>query len=144
MLHELGMKISHVVAYHYDPRLDNISEELVAAAADAAEMGYDFPVSVNDAQEAETYLLMRRHPADIFISRSHAGGLWAAKIGIPTLEADIGLDIIGYRGLVSFGRSIASRLSNTNFALNLGKRYESPFTEEFENRSPYFFEDEAS
>ncbi|MDR3163947.1 MAG: hypothetical protein LBU13_00045 [Synergistaceae bacterium] len=142
MLHELGMETSHVVAYHYDPRLDNISNEPVAAAADAAEMGYDFSVSVNDAQESETYLLMKRHPADIFISRSHAGGLWAAKTGIPTLEADIGLDIIGYRGLISFGKSMVSKLSNTNFTLNLGKRYKSPFTDAFENRNPYFFEDD--
>jgi nitrogenase molybdenum-iron protein alpha chain len=143
MLHELGMETSHVVAYHYDPFLDSAAGDPVAAAADASEMGYDFSVSVNDAQEGETYLLMKRHPADIFISRSHAGGLWAAKTGLPTLEAEIGLDIIGYKGLVSFGRSIVSRLANTNFARNIGKRYESPFTDEFENRDPYFFEDDG-
>jgi len=145
MLDELGVKVTRVVTYHYDPRLDSISDDPVAAAADASELGYDFPVNVNDAQEHETYLLMRRHPADIFISRSHAGGLWAARIGMPTFEAEIGLDIIGYKGLVTFGRSLVSRLANTNFTRNLGKWYRSPFTDKFENREPSsLFEEEET
>jgi nitrogenase molybdenum-iron protein alpha chain len=145
MLRELGMGITHVVAYHYDPRLDNQSPDPVAAAADAEELGYDFGVSVNDAQEHETYLLMRRHPADIFISRSHAGGLWAATTGMPTFEADIGLDAMGYKGLAALGRNLAARLANTNFTSNLGKWYKSPFTEKFESlTAPSYFEEEES
>jgi nitrogenase molybdenum-iron protein alpha chain len=145
MLNELGVKTTHAVAYHYDPRLDGLSDEPVAAVADADEFGYDFTVTVNDAQEQETYLLMRKYPADIFISRSHGGGLWAARTGMPTFEAEIGLDIIGYKGLAAFGKNLVSRLANTNFTDNLGRWYRSPFTEAFENRDPcsFFEEDEG-
>lgn len=136
ILKELGVKVLHTVAYHYDPKLDNQSDDLVAAAKDAEEFEYDMDISVNDAQQFETYLLVKNNRPDFIISRAHGASVWGVKMGIPSIEAKISLEIFGYDGLVAFGRTILNELKNNNFVKKLGIRYESPFTDKFEKSEP--------
>ncbi|MDR1570911.1 MAG: oxidoreductase [Clostridiales Family XIII bacterium] len=137
ILRELGVRVLHAVGYHYDPRLDNQSDDPVAAAADARDFE-DVPTSVNDIQTMENYLLIKKLKPDFIVSRAHGDGCWAVKMGIPDIEGRIGLQVFGYKGLVSFGRVIADELENLNFVKKLHARYESPFTKEYEAWDPYF------
>ncbi|MDR0570374.1 MAG: oxidoreductase [Clostridiales Family XIII bacterium] len=144
ILRELGITPKHAVAYHYDPRLDNQSDDLVAAAADALELDDDIDTTVNDAQELETYLLVKREKPDLILSRAHGASAWGALCGVPAVEGRISLHIFGYPGLVALGRVIEEELANRNFVRKLGAVFRSPFTEEFERRDPHsFFEDEG-
>lgn len=143
ILRELGVKVLRTVAYHYDPKLDNQSDDLVAAATDAEEFDYNMEVSVNDAQQFETYLLVKNNKPDFIISRAHGASVWGVKMGIPAIEAKISLEVFGYAGLVSFGKIIVNELSNNNFVKKLGRRYESPFTDKFEQSEPYSYLEEA-
>jgi nitrogenase molybdenum-iron protein alpha chain len=140
MLGELGVETLHAIAYHYDPRLDNADQrEKVAAATDIEELGIDVPASVNDAQQAETDLVIRKYKPDFILSRGHDATPYAVSKGIPAMDVDIGLIVMGYRGLAYFGDTLAELLRNTNFITKLGQHYQSSFTEAFERAEPFGF-----
>jgi nitrogenase molybdenum-iron protein alpha chain len=168
MLGELGMAAVHAVAYHYDPASDSdggreeppvladvedgdrgnsdrplLRRESLPAIADRDELGLDVDASVNNAQELETYLVIKKYRPDIVITRAHGAGSWAARVGIPCLDMGLGINIIGYRGLYLFASALETTLRNTNFFRKLGARYVSPFTDAFESLGPYRFYDEA-
>lgn len=140
ILRELGAEVVHAVAYHYDPKLDNANEaEKVAAATDVEELKLDVETSVNDAQLIETRLLIKQHNPDFIVTRGHDAGVVANSFGIPTFGAEIGLLMVGYRGLAMFASSIADTITNTNLIKRLSERYVSPFTEEHEALEPFQF-----
>lgn len=143
ILGELGVEVLHAVAYHYDPKLDNNSDEKVAAATDVEELGLDVPTSVNDAQQMETNLVIEKYKPDFIISRAHEASPWAVRKGIPSLEVKIGLNVMGYRALVEIGYYIAKELRNTNFVRKISERYESPFTKKYDTLEPFTFYQEA-
>lgn len=143
MCRELGMEVIHVVAYHYDPHLDNISDEKIAAATDVYELDEDVPTSVNDGQNMETMITLAHNKPDLVISRAHKASAWAVKQGITSLEVRIGLPMVGYRGLVEFGEQVVKTLANTNFERKFGARYVSPFTEAYLNSEPFSFMEET-
>jgi nitrogenase molybdenum-iron protein alpha chain len=143
MLGELGMTAVHSVAYHYDPASDSDGgREGPPAIADIDELGLDVDASVNNAQELETYLVIKKYRPDIVITRAHGAGSWAARVGVPCLDMGLGINIIGYRGLYLFASALETTLRNTNFFSKLGARYVSPFTDAFESLGPYRFYEE--
>jgi nitrogenase molybdenum-iron protein alpha chain len=142
ILRELGIKVLHSVSYHYDPHLDNQSDDIVAAATDSQDFE-DVPTSVNDIQALENYLVVQKLRPDFVISRAHGDGPMAVRTGIPDIEGRIGLMIFGYGGLVSFGRIIEEELKNSNFVRKLSEHYISPFTEEYESWEPFSFFEKA-
>jgi nitrogenase molybdenum-iron protein alpha chain len=142
MLGELGIEVLHAVAFHYDPKLDNSNqEEKVAAATDVEELRLDVPTSVNDAQQAETDLLVRNFNPDFLLSRGHDAVTYFSRKGLPSMNVDIGLIVMGYRGLAYFADCLVELLHNTNFIKHLGEHYESPFTEAFDGTEPFQFYD---
>lgn len=144
MLGELGVETLHTIAYHYDPRLDNAGqEEKVAAATDVKELGLDVPASVNDAQQVETDLVVRDYRPDFILSRGHDATPYFTQKGIPAMDVDIGLIVMGYRGLAYFGNCLVELLRNTNFISKLGQHYESPFTPSFDAAEAFAFYQEA-
>jgi nitrogenase molybdenum-iron protein alpha chain len=144
ILNELGVEILHAVAYHYDPKLDNETDDDIATVADTKEFVWDdIPTSINDAQEMETYLILKQLKPDFIVSRAHGASPWAVRTGIPALEVSIGIPAMGYKGLVIFGERIVNELKNTNFVRKLGAKYESPFTEKYEKLKPFSFYEEV-
>lgn len=140
ILGELGVEELHSIAYHYDPRLDNANqEEKVAAATDVFELDLDVPSSVNDAQQMETDLVIRKYRPDFILSRGHDATSYAIAQGIPAMDVDIGLIVMGYRGMAQFGVYLTETLRNNNFAKKLGERYVSPFTDAFNALEPFSF-----
>jgi nitrogenase molybdenum-iron protein alpha chain len=143
MLGELGVTAVHAVAYHYDPASDADGERTnLPVLADREELGLDVDASVNNAQELETYLVIKKYRPDIVITRAHGAGSWAARVGIPCLDMGLGINIIGYRGLYLFASALETTLRNTRFFRKLGERYVSPFTDAFESLGPYRFYEE--
>ena len=137
MLEELGMEAIHAVAYHYDPLIDETPDRTMrSVVADIKELKLDYSVTVNNAQQMETYLAVKKYNPDIVITRAHGAGCWAAKAGVPCLDPGLGINIIGYRGLYLFADAIASSLRNTAVFDAMKQRYQSPFTEEFESLPP--------
>jgi nitrogenase molybdenum-iron protein alpha chain len=145
ILGELGMKVLHTVAYHYDPKLDNLRpEERVAAATDVFELKLDVPTSVNDAQQQETNLLTKKYKPDIVLSRAHEAGVFAQLQGIPAMDAEIGLIVMGYRGLYRVAVLLEEAFLMNNLVKKFGERYVSPFSALYENTEPFqFYREEA-
>lgn len=137
MLGELGMKTVHAVSYHYDPLTDaSPDRQARTPVADVRELGMDMSVSVNNAQQMEVYLAVKKYKPDIVITRAHGAGCWAAKVGVPCLDPGLGINIVGYRGLYLFADALASAFRNTAVFDAMKARYRSPFTEEFEAMEP--------
>jgi nitrogenase molybdenum-iron protein alpha chain len=140
LLKELEVEVVHAVAYHYDPKLDNANQdEKVAAATDVIELQLDVETSVNDGQAIETLQLIRKYKPDAVLTRGHDAGSWGVVEGIPALGCEIGLILIGYRGLAMFSTALADLLTNNNMLKNLAKHYESPFSDEYNNLAPHSF-----
>ncbi|GHV81025.1 nitrogenase [Spirochaetia bacterium] len=145
ILGELGVEVLHSIAYHYDPKLDNSDQnEKVASATDVFELKLNVSSSVNDAQQLETDLLIKKYHPDFILSRGHDATSYAIAKGMPAMDVDIGLILIGYRGMAQFGVYLTEMLHNTNFTRKLGEHYVSPFTETLEHLEPFsFYEEEA-
>jgi len=137
MLGELGIEVVHTAAFHFDPRLDNQSDDPISFAADVQELGLRSDVSVNDIQQYEIYLTVKKLQPDFVVSRAHGASPWAVRTGVVAVEAQIGIQIFGYEGLVHLGRTIALELRNRNFSKKLAHHFESPFTETFEASEPF-------
>ena len=137
MLEELGMKAVHAVSYHYDPLIDATKDRYVRTpVADVRELGMNVSVTVNNAQQMETYLAVKKYNPDIVITRAHGAGCWSAFAGVPCLDPGLGINIIGYRGLYLFADALVSSFRNTAVFDALKARYRSPFTDEFESLEP--------
>ena len=140
MLEELGMINVNAVSYHYDPVIDTTPNRYERPTVlDVKELKLDFPVTVNNAQQMENYLVVKKHDPDIVITRAHGAGCWAAKAGIPCLDPGLGINIIGYRGLYLFADALVSCFKNTSVFDHMKARYVSPFTDEYEALQPYSF-----
>ena len=134
MAQEVGLEVVHTVAYHYDPRLDDVDGQTVAAATDVKELAEDISTSINDGQQTETLLTLKNsEKPDFVITRVHETGPWAMKMGIPVVTEPIALSRVGYRALVEFGERIIKELQNTNFVKRLGEHYVSPYSEAYQN-----------
>lgn len=137
MLRELGMEAVHAVSYHYDPLIDATPDRSARTpVADVRELGMDVSVTVNNAQQMETYLAVKKYKPDIVITRAHGAGCWSAKAGVPCLDPGLGINIIGYRGLYLFADALVSAFRNTAVFDAMKRRYRSPFTPEFESLEP--------
>ena len=137
MLQELGMEAVHAVSYHYDPLIDATKDRYVRTpVADVKELGMNVSVTVNNAQQMETYLAVKKYKPDIVITRAHGAGCWSAYAGVPCLDPGLGINIIGYRGLYLFADALVAAFRNTAVCDALKKRYQSPFTDEFEALEP--------
>ena len=140
MLKELGMEAVHAVSFHYDPLIDATEDRTARSpVADAEELGIDYPVTVNNAQEMENYLIVKKYKPDIVVTRAHGAGSWSAFTGVPCLDPGLGINSIGYRGLYLFADALASSFRNTAVFDALKARYVSPFTDEFEALPPHSF-----
>lgn len=140
MLKELGMEKVYAVSYHYDPLIDATSDRSKRGpVADVEELGMDAPVTINNAQQMENYLVVKKYKPDIVITRAHGAGCWSAFTGVPCLDPGLGINIIGYRGLYLFADALASSFRNTAVFDALKARYQSPFTDEFEALEPHSF-----
>ncbi len=140
MLKELGMETVNAVSYHYDPLIDATPNRYERpAVADVSELKLDVPVTVNNAQQMENYLVVKKYRPDIVITRAHGAGCWAAKAGVPCLDPGLGINIIGYRGLWLFADALAATFRNTAVFDTMKARYVSPFTDEFEALEPGSF-----
>jgi nitrogenase molybdenum-iron protein alpha chain len=145
MLWEFGIEVVHAVGYHFDPVLDqNNLESQIAVATDVKELKLEMDTSINDAQEMETYQLIKQYHPDFILSRAHEASVWSIRQGIPALDTEIGFVTMGYRGLVEFGTTIHELLVNKNFVKKLGARYVSPFKDEYEGLGPFNFYEEAA
>jgi len=137
MLKELGMEAVHAVSYHYDPIIDVTKNRLLRTpVADVKELGMNVSVTVNNAQQMETYLAVKKYKPDIVITRAHGAGCWSAYAGVPCLDPGLGINIIGYRGLYLFADALVSAFRNTAVFDAMKKRWQSPFTDEFEALEP--------
>ncbi|MDR1629511.1 MAG: oxidoreductase [Oscillospiraceae bacterium] len=145
LLYELGVEVPHAVAYHYDPKLDNPDEsEKIAAATDVIELNLDVETSVNDGQVMETRQLIKKYNPDVIITRGHDANIIASSFGIPAYACEIGLILMGYRGLALFATTLADTLANTNLQKQIAKHYKQPFTEKLENTAPHSFYKEVA
>jgi hypothetical protein len=60
------------------------------------------------------------------------------------MDVDIGLIVMGYRGMAQFGVYLTEMLRNTNFVKRLGAHYQSPFTDVYDTLEPFnFYREEA-
>jgi len=143
ILRDLGMEVVHTVGFHYDPKYDNNDGKLSPIVTYARE-SEDLDVTIADSQQHEVYKLLKKYKPDALFSRAHGSNLWAAKLGVVSIEyAGATHSLYSYAGLVEIGLRIIDELENRNFVKLINKKFVSPFAKSFEESPTFaYFEEE--
>jgi nitrogenase molybdenum-iron protein alpha chain len=134
VLQELGIKVVWAAAWHYDyhydkdtghakPDLPPSLEYLKAHSPD------NIPLSVTDQQNFEVLNILSTHKPDLYFSRHPGSTVWAIKQGIAALYVADEYMMFGYKGTLSFAKSILDTVRNRSFEKNLAAHVKLPYTE---------------
>lgn len=137
-LQELGIKIVHSAAWHFDRMYDDggLPDAFTYLAKHSPD---DFPFTVNDLQNHELIGILKSTRPDIFFSRHVGSTVWAMKLGIPAICLYDEYAIFGYRGLLNFAYSVLDVVTNRSFTENLSRRVRLPYTDWWLSQRNDFF-----
>lgn len=128
VLQELGVEVVWAAAWHYDKKYDNGK---VPPALDylLENSPNNFKLSIADQQNFEILNILNKYKPDIYFSRHPGTTVWAIKQGIPALFVADEYMIFGYKGTLSFARTLLDTLKNRSFEKNLAARSKLPYTD---------------
>lgn len=127
VLQELGIEVVWAAAWHYDHQYDN--GQPPAAVTFLAEQGSgNFPISVADQQNFEVMNILNRYRPDLYFSRHPGSTVWAVKQGIAAVFVADEYMIFGYKGMLSFAKTILDTVRNRSFEANLAAHTTMPYT----------------
>lgn len=128
VLQELGMEVVWAAAWHYDGKYDNDS---VPPALDYLQKNSptNIKLSVADQQNYEVLNILNEYKPDIYFSRHPGTTVWAIKQGVAALYVADEYMIFGYKGTLSFAKSVLDTVRNRSFEKNLAARVKLPYTD---------------
>lgn len=134
ILGELGVEVISTFAWHLDQRYDHgaVPESLNYLRQHRPTL----PVSINDLQYNEVNNTLNELKPDLYFYRHPSNAGIIMKLGIPAISVVDEYMGFGYKGLISFGRTILSVLENCNFEKKLALNTKLPFTEWWLSQSP--------
>ncbi|MCH3967640.1 MAG: nitrogenase component 1 [Atopobiaceae bacterium] len=128
VLRELGLDVAGTFIFHHDVTYDNHNTEADLLGHDVSDYG-DIPhYNVCNKQEYELVNMLSRLRPDVFIARHGGMTLWGARFGIPTLLIGDEHYMMGYEGLVRYGRRLVETVENDEFVENLSQHAINPYT----------------
>ena len=84
--------------------------------------------NVCNKQEFELVNMLARLKPDVFIARHGGMTLWGARFGISTLLIGDEHYMMGYEGLVRYGKRLVETIKNDEFVKNLSEHAVNPYT----------------
>ncbi|MDR2202226.1 MAG: nitrogenase [Clostridiales bacterium] len=128
VLQELDMEVVWAAAWHYDGRYDN---DAVPPALDFLQKNSpnNIGLSVADQQNYEVMNILNRFKPDLYFSRHPGTTVWAIKQGISAVFVADEYMIFGYKGTLSFAKTILDTVRNRSFEKNLAARVKLPYTD---------------
>ena len=128
VLQELGIKVTWAAAWHYDYKYDN--QEIPPALDYLQNNSPDnIKLSVADQQNYEVMNILNEYQPDLYFSRHPGSTVWAVKQGIAAIYVADEYMIFGYRGMLSFAKTVLDTVKNRSFEKNLAARVKLPYTD---------------
>lgn len=122
-LHELGLNILGIRAYHYDNGAEPVYE-------DVSETLPDTPVAVSNQLFEMTHQIKTLKP-DLVISHNGTQG-YVAKLGVPSIQLfNVDTGFFGYTGLYKILRRIVFELKNTSYRDRLSQNVRQPYKQSY-------------
>jgi nitrogenase molybdenum-iron protein alpha chain len=134
VLQELGIKVVWAAAWHYDYHYDKDTGSEKPDVPPSLEYlkehsPNNIPLSVADQQNFEVLNILNTHKPDLYFSRHPGSTVWAIKQGIAALYVADEYMMFGYKGTLSFAKSILDTVRNRSFEKNLAAHVKLPYTE---------------
>ncbi len=141
MAHEFGIQILGVASLHHDQTRDSSADELNLLEQMIERTG-DVPnMTVCNKQPYLMVKILKKYDLDVLITRHISVGVVGTKIGIPSFRVTDPNSIMGYDGLVNFGRRILEAIEAKNFYKTIGEHNVLPYSKWWlENPNPYYFD----
>lgn len=128
VLQELGIKVTWAAAWHYDYKYDN--NDIPPALDYLQKKSPDnLKLSVADQQNFEVMNILNEYNPDLYFSRHPGSTVWAIKQGIAAIYVADEYMIFGYKGTLSFAKTILDTVKNRSFEKNLAARVKLPYTD---------------
>ncbi|MDR0886701.1 MAG: hypothetical protein LBN22_10195 [Clostridiales Family XIII bacterium] len=131
LLDELGIKVVHGATFHYDPKTDGARKESMSHYDEL-----DFPVTVSEGLQYETYKLLQKYQPDILVAKNHGPQAFASSFGVPSVCLS-GLQLFGYDGVIHAANLLLEKLEGVNFVKKLSAHMSPRFSQEFIDSDDY-------
>jgi len=128
VLQELGIEVVWAAAWHYDRQHDNGQPPPAMDFLEKYAVN-NFPMSVTDQQNFEVMNILKRHQPDLYFSRHPGSTVWAVKQGVAAVYVADEYMIFGYKGMISFAKTILDTVRNRSFEKNLAAHTAMPYTD---------------
>ena len=128
VLRELGLEVVGTFIFHHDVNYDNHNIDADLLGHDVENYGDIKNYNVCNKQEFELVNMLARLKPDVFIARHGGMTLWGARFGIPTLLIGDEHYMMGYEGLVRYGKRLVETIKNDEFVKNLSEHAVNPYT----------------
>ncbi|WP_213992912.1 nitrogenase component 1 [Sodalis sp. dw_96] len=128
VLQELGIEVAWAAAWHYDYKHDNGQPPPAMDFLDK-HAANNFPLSVADQQNFEVMNILNTQQPDLYFSRHPGSTVWAVKQGIASVYVADEYMIFGYKGMLSFAKTILDTVRNRSFEKNLAAHTRMPYTD---------------
>jgi nitrogenase molybdenum-iron protein alpha chain len=128
VLQELDIEVVWAAAWHYDYQYDN---NQVPPALDYLQKNSpnNIGLSVADQQNFEVLNILNRYKPDLYFSRHPGSTVWAIKQGVAAVFVADEYMIFGYKGTLSFAKTVLDTVRNRSFEKNLAARVKLPYTD---------------
>ena len=140
MAHEFGINVVGVASLHHDQHRDSKDEKL-NSLNEMLKVTGDIPnMTVCNKQPFIMTKVLQQYELDILITRHISVGVVGTKLGIPSFRITDPNTIMGYDGLITFGKRILEAIEAKNFYKTIGEHNVLPYSKWWlENPDPYFF-----
>lgn len=130
LLLELGFEIAALRPFHHDAFADVEYKKLLAKSP-------DFTLNIANCQPFEEASLLKKIKPDLFMGHL-VGNQTASKLGIPTHTIyNIGLNYIGYKGVLELARRLHRQLRNPAFHQRLSRHAKLPYHDSWYQEDPF-------
>ncbi|MBR0100611.1 MAG: nitrogenase [Treponema sp.] len=140
LMHEFGLEVCGITSLHHDQVRDSSAEELNTLKQMIDEIG-DVPnMTICNKQPFLMTKILKKYDVDILVSRHFNTGVVGTELGIPSLNVADPNSIMGYDGLLHFGRLVLKTIRAKNFYRTIGEHAKLPYSKWWiENPNPYHF-----
>ena len=141
MTRDLGLEICGITTLHHDQIRDSEAKELDSLQQMIEEIGDIHNFNVCNKQPYLMVKILKKYDIDILISRHFNAGVVGTKLGIPSFRNTDPNLLMGYDGLLTFGREIIEIIEAKNFYKTIGEHTVLPYSKWWlDNPNPYYFD----
>jgi len=137
---DFGMIPVGMSGFHHDQHFDGGAEGISSIDNLVGLFGDIENYNVCNKQPYQVVNILRKSGAELLLARHDTMPIVGVKLGIPTFFSNDANLQIGYDGVIYTGRMILRVLQGKNFAKNIAKHAEFPYTAWWIEQDPFYFE----